>query len=371
MPRAHPIRVLQATHLVEVALLATAALRMATPAQAGLNIVFNDVGRVPMSALQLGAFQAAGNHWSGRLHDAVTVYLDIGFDNLPAHVLGSTDATLIEASYATLRSQLASDASSALDHSAVSHLQAGPALVFQASQGNLSTRLDNDGSANNRLLILATANAKALGLATTTGAANPDGAIRFNTAFAGSFAYTRNSLGQVPANKTDFITVAEHEIGHALGFLSGIDDIDFCAGPNNDCQLPNTVGRFEANAWYQPLDLFRYSAAGVLDLRVGGNPYFSVDGGATAITRFSTGENHGDGWQASHFGSNQINLMRPFVSTGQSYNTQARDLAAMDAIGWDLAAAVPEPGSVALMAAGLVLLGGSARRRAAGAGLKP
>jgi PEP-CTERM motif len=172
----------------------------------------------------------------------------------------------------------------------------------------------------------------------------------------------------VPADKIDFITVAEHEIGHALGFTSGVDDIDYCAGANNVCGLPDTVNRFENDWWYEPLDLFRYSANGQLDVRVGGNPYFSADGGATGIEFFSTGENHGDGWQASHFGPNSNTLMRAFVGNGEFYDASYADLAALDVIGWDLnVAAVPEPETYALMLGGLGIVGWAARRRKAAA----
>ena len=55
--------------------------------------------------------------------------------------------------------------------------------------------------------------------------------------------------------------------------------------------------------------------------------------------------------------------MRPFVSYGLSYDATAKDLAAFDAIGWDVAVAVPEPQTYGLMLLGLAVVGGAARRR--------
>jgi PEP-CTERM motif len=347
--------------LVQLSVLAAAGGALSS-AQA-LNIVFKDVSTTPMTAAQLGAFQEAGNYWQGKLTDNVTVYINIAFNPLGPNILGGTNSTFTTANYSSVRSSLVSDAKSATDFSAVANLQTGPALTFLATQGDLSSRFDNDGSVNNTLLGLTTANAKALGLPTTTNAINPDARITFATGFANDFVYTR--VGGIPANKIDFITVAEHEIGHALGFVSGVDDIDFCAGLNNQCNLPNTADRFENDWWYEPLDLFRYSAPGVLDVRVGGSPYFSVDGGASSLESFSTGPVNGNGWQASHFGPGVQNLMRPFVGDGESYDASTKDLMAFDAIGWDVAAAVPEPGTYALMLAGWAAVGGLARRRQA------
>jgi hypothetical protein len=344
-------------------LAASFALAFLAPSAQALTFVLHDVSSGGMSAQQLAAFQAAANYWSSKLSDPVTVYLDIGFNNLGQNILGSTSSTFAVTDYNSIHGALLSDASSSLDNTAMAHMQNGPALKFWATQGDGSSRLDNDGSANNIYLGMTTANAKAMGFGIGTSIASPDASIVFANAYAGDFVYTR--AGGIPNNKVDFITVAQHEIGHALGFTSGVDDIDYCMAPRNGaaCGLTNTANRFEGDWWYEPLDLFRYSAAGVADVRVGGTPYFSVDGGVTSIAPFSTGTEHGNGWQASHFGPNQVNLMRPFVGDGEFYDASNKDLAAMDAIGWDLTTPVPEPGTWAMLLAGLGLLGWTSRRR--------
>jgi hypothetical protein len=338
------------------------SLASLAPAAQALNIVFKDVGASPMSSQQFGAFQSAAAFWQGRLTDNVTVYVNIAFDSLGSNTLGSTTWAPYQLTYGDLRSRLTADAKSATDASAVSHLQTGSSLSFLATQPDQTVRLDNNGSLNNTQLKLTSANAKALGLATPTDANSPDAVIKFSTGFASNFAYARVN-GQVPGDKIDFVTVAEHELGHALGFISGVDTIDFCLDHAAQC---GTASGFDNEVSYSALDLFRYSAPGVLNVAVGGDPkpYFSVDGGATSILSFSTGQFHGDGSQASHFSSGATVLMGPFVPYGQSYDATAADLTAMDAIGWNLsAAAVPEPQTYALLLSGLAAIGWARRRR--------
>lgn len=317
-----------------------------------------------LRADQLAAFETAASYWESKLTDNVTVYVRIGFADLGSNILGSATTAESSISYSQVRSLLTADRTSATDFSAVSHLQAGSSLSFIATQPNQTTRLDNDGSTNNRQLVLTTANAKALGYTNTaTDASSPDATIQFSTGFDSRFAYSRVN-GQVPGNQIDFITVAEHELGHALGFVSGVDNIDYCLDNAAQC---GTQAGFENRSWYSTLDLFRYSAAGTLNVSVisaaAPKPYFSVDGGVTAIETFSTGDYHGDGNQASHFGGNVAALMRPTVSFGASYDASSADLLAMDAIGWNLATAVPEPASYALLLSGLTVLGWARRRR--------
>jgi hypothetical protein len=236
-------------------------------------------------------------------------------------------------------------------------MQPGAALSFIATQGDLTKRLDADGSVNNTQLWLTTANAKAVGVSTVNNAAAPDASIRFSNAFASSFSYTRDN-GQVPANMIDFMSVAEHEIGHALGFVSGVDDVDFCIDNAAQCGLANTVDRFEDKPWYMPLDLLRYTY-GQLDVSVGAPVSLSIDGGGDLHARFSTGVFHGNGQKASHFSN--AGLMQS-VLPGHLYDARESDMIAMDAIGWDLANEVPEPAPYAMLLGGLVALGFMRRR---------
>src|SRR4029079_17875526 len=92
------------------------------------------------------------------------------------------------------------------------------------------------------------ANLKALGFAGLDGMFGAsDASITFNSGF--SFDYD-NSNG-VGGGQMDFESVAMHEIGHALGFVSVVDTVD---------QLRN-LGQTSSNIQPRPLDLFRFGTA--------------------------------------------------------------------------------------------------------------
>jgi hypothetical protein len=308
-----------------------------------------------MDANALAGFQSAANYWQSMLTDNVTVNIDIGFSALGAGILGSAGSNSAAYSAAAVRSALITHASSATDVLAIGNLptlsgSGGLSFLTQVSSetGSTAVSFDNDNSNNNRFLDVNTANAKALGLMGANAAA--DASITFSSLFSWDFDQS-NGVG---AGLQDFVGVAIHEIGHALGFVSGVDTVDAYIG--NATNLDNF-------AIYSTLDMFRYSAAGTLNLAVGSAGYFSLDGGTTNLGLFSTGSvaHGGDGRQASHWKDNLgLGIMDPTANPPGQINTpSALDLVAFDAIGWTL---IPEPSSFLLGSFGLLLALGRRRR---------
>lgn len=332
-----------------------------------LSFIFTPQAGTSQQAID--GFKAAGNLWSSRFTDSVTVNISIGFAALGGSILAQASSMQTVFSYTDVRTALTADATSLLDATAISSLQAGPFLQFVTNDATGAVVLDNNNTANNQFLAVNSANAKALGL-TAANATASDASISFNSSFNYDFDRTD---GVITSGTFDFVGLAAHEIGHALGFVSGVDDVDYYSGPRTG---PQGVLDLNPYAVFSTLDLFRYSSASITqvagfgtveDLSQGAASYFSVDKGATNMGLFSTGPYDGDGSQASHWKDNRgLGIMDPTAAPGELLAITGNDLNAFDAIGWNLETAqAPEPSALSLMCGVFILLGGIrvARRR--------
>ena len=321
-----------------------------------------------------GGFAAAAAVWSSKFQDDITVNVDIDFPALGPNILGSTNIDDVVTSYASVRAAMLGDKTSADDTLATANLPAGNFLSFLTNNeatGALET--DNNGTANNNSLDLSRANAKALGF-TGTGLAPNDSTRDASISFSSNFTWDFDRSNGITAGTFDFVGVAIHEIGHAMGFLSGVDTVDEVSAPNGPTL--NGAVRYELDGYavFNTLDLFRYSNRAAnhgLDLAYGGtgvnNPFFSLDGGVTSLGTFSTGKFNGDGRQASHWKDNLgLGIMDPTFGYGELGIVTALDVRALDAIGYDLVG-VPEPAAIGFLAPAAVFMALAARRRAVAA----
>jgi hypothetical protein len=224
--------------LARLAGTAAALIAISTQAQA-LTFTYNFTAGT--SAAAQNAFIDAGARWSAVFSDNVNVILTVGTAALNPGVLAQAGSTRNVTSYAVFRNQVVFDATTATDATAVANLQTGPNLNVLINgtadnpngAGSLTPYLDNTGP-NTSTINLTTANAKALGFTPTLGTVGGrciglcDAFIQFST----NFAFDTNPNDGITAGEFDFVGIATHEIGHALGFVSGVDVLDGNISPN-------------------------------------------------------------------------------------------------------------------------------------------
>lgn len=268
------------------------------------------------------AFSLAANIWSSLLSEtnvdtSITISVDLN-DKLPRGVIGSTHSVnLISNCASSDGGIIPSPLSTITGHR-------------YPECSNMKFDLPPGVRFNNKLMITK-ANLKAVGfngLDQIFG--ESDGSIVFNPGFV--FDYNlKNGLDRY---KTDFLSVAIHELGHLLGYISGVDILD-SARPSE---------------YYYPsiLDISRFDSVPT--------SYTSSEREATpqhpnhimysdslarspSLPRFSRGYRTGNGFQASHWEPDEetgvyLGIMDPSLGPGQYMRHTNFDLVAFQELGY-------------------------------------
>lgn len=262
--------------------------------QAGSGLVFINTYDDSVSDAYRGAILTAEHDLQGHFTNPVTISVSFSLAPLPANAAAQNQFTTINASYADFKAALSSHAVSADDHLAVAGLPAAD-------------------PSNGAGFSLAEPQAVILGLFPQTN--DSEVAVTLNSNLAWSF-------GQ------DAVGAILHELTEGgFGRISSLG---------------------VAETRWEPLDLFRFTAAGQRDLTGGSDgvaTFFGVDGAHVSALQFhsavsSTGQFDGQDlgdWDHTHgdsFGPG---------GPGSAGLLTATDLQVLDVIGWNSTPFVPAP----------------------------
>jgi hypothetical protein len=264
-----------------------------------INVVYDSSVNNAPSGFTAG-IQAAVTYLESVITAPVTVNIDVGYgeiagQSLDANALGESETFFNSYSYASIKSALAN--------------------VAPTAASNLPSSAPGQ-------MWLATAQAKALGLAAAS--SSVDGFASFSSSLP--FAYDPNN--RAVGGEYDFIGVVEHEFTEVMGRV----DLFGATLSNGVQNFPNS---------YSLLDLMHYTSPGVHTYTGTNTNYFSTNNGANNLDNFNTNPNGDSGDWAGSAGNDSF---LAFSGSGVANTMSQSDIAEMNALGY----AIPPPTGIAV-----------------------
>ena len=289
--------------------------------RSGLNIVFSCDASVPAAAVT--ALEQAAVYLEGLFSDPITVTVNINFAPLGSGILGGTSVyyTATPPAWITTRADLVAGMDG--DDYIQAFLPSGTTVPVRYD-GSSATVTDE-----NRCYFSLANYAAAIG--SIVGASGA-------TTFSNQMSWDYDPSNGVSGGAYCFQSVALHEVGHVLGFVSRAES---WYQPNTDITAMD-IYRFQrtdgAND-YNPDDVTEFGIRPrLVDYN---NP--SDDQSSNLFTSVGADVEYqmsdGSPYQASHFRQGYVSaIMQPAMSSGSTFYPnfyRAADIAMFDAVGWD------------------------------------
>ena len=301
-----------------------------TNAQSGLSIVLRATPALDQNPAAKAAFQRAAQQWQLLIRTQITVVVDVDFgptwfgQEFPAGAVGLTNPQMLsgDSLYLKVRERLLDNAST---QDELSLYYATPQPLVPTDIGDQNTVLGPSALFRALKLIDSVANPD-----TDPPIWGPPPAIGLNS----NVEYDFDGSDGIDPGKSDFESIAAHELGHVLGFESAVGQLEV----NPDCVPGFTV-------W----DLFRVRPGVSMSsfdsaqriLHSGGGQVFFNGTDAWALSTGRPDDPNEDEQQPSHWlddsvSGQRLGVMDPSITPGRRQAITLKDLQALDIMGYAL-----------------------------------